>query len=97
MWSPVLAKGSVQAIQPGEGRAEGSEGGPWGLGNWVREGFPEAGVSGRRADKMWHVTREGEGSGWGLLAKPWGPRLLSPVPHAWGGPNPTPCAGPQRP
>lgn len=67
------------------------------MGNWVREGFPEAGVSGRRADKMWHVTREGEGSGWGLLAKPWGPRLLSPVPHAWGGPNPTPCAGPQRP
>lgn len=46
---------------------------------------------------MWHVLGEGEGSGWGLLAKPWGPCLLSPVPHAWGGLNHTPCAGPQRP
>lgn len=56
--------------------------GPWGLGNWVREGFPERGDCGRRVDKMWHVAGEGEGSGWGLLAKPWGPHLLSPVPHA---------------
>lgn len=47
-------------------------GGPWGKGKWVREGFPEMGDSGRG-----HVTGEEEECGCGLLAKP----FYEPLPH----------------
>lgn len=72
MRNPSLP-GRVQRPQGQENRGMLSEGwGPWGLGNWTREGFPDVGDSGRWADKVWHVTGAGEEWDWGLLAKPWG-------------------------